>query len=395
MRCHGNMNGTEFFISINPKSTKPKKSLPTSITKSPKKLKNNLTSAAKKTHKAYKKHIKKHFHTIVPIGVLVLVVGVLVSARQFTIEVAAGDTLAVRVFNPDSNISVDEVLSTNIAKIIANDTEMIVAGNVTNLASNVEAKARLNISEQLYVAKPQIVLTHALTKADIAKHVVQKGEDVLTISKKFGVQADTIRWENNLTGDSVAPGTTLTILPVDGLTREVKEGDTAESLAQRYNSNEDRIISFNDAEVNGLKVGEEIIIPDGEKPAPPPVRYFSTFGSTPIFGGNSYVWGNCTWWVFNRRAEIGRPIPSNLGNANRWDTNGAAAGMSVGRTPVVGSIIYHIDDPVSHLGHVGFVERVNSDGSIVVSDMNFNFRLGFVSSRDIPTGEFHKYLFLN
>ncbi len=381
--------------------------------KIPKKLKNNLTTTVKRQHKATKKHIKRHFHTIVPVFVLLLVVGVLVSSKYYRTENMQGDTLSVRIFNPDSSISVDEVTSTNVAKIIANDTDMIVAGNVNNLASNVEAKVKLSISEQSYVAKPQIVMTDAPTRDDKIEYVVKEGDTVVNIAEKFGIKSETIRWENDLAGDSVAAGTKLTILPVDGLTYTIKEGDTAASLADKYSADADKIISFNDAEVSGLKTGEDIIIPGGEKPAPPAPRYFSTvntassfssttitpnfsYGSTPVYAGNTYVWGNCTWWVYNRRAELGRPIPSNLGNANQWNITAAAAGMSVSTTPVPGSIIYHINDPWSYLGHVGIVETVNSDGSIVTSDMNYNFQLGIVINRNIPASDFPgRYLFLN
>jgi len=380
-----------------------KKKSPTTSTKSPKKLKTNLTKIVKKKRDTSKKRVKKHFHTIVPVGVLLLVVGIVVSAKFFTVEAPRGDTFSVRVFDPGSTISIDEVTSTNVARIIASDTNMIVAGNVSDLASNVAAKVELNISEQSYVAKPQIVTTDAPTRDDIIEYVVKEGEGIGDISKKFGIKSETIRWENDLQGDIVAVGTKLRILPVDGIAYEVKAGDTAESLADKYSSNADQIISFNDAEISGLTAGEQIIVPGGKQPAPVIQNFSNTkitpnfsYGSTPVYAGNTYVWGNCTWWVYNRRAELGRPIPSNLGNAKWWNITAAAAGMSVSKTPVPGSIIYHINDPWSYLGHVGIVETVNPDGSIVTSDMNYNFQLGIVINRNIPASDFPgRYLFLN
>jgi len=387
-----------------------KKKSPTTSTKPPEKLKKHLTANFKKNQRATKKHVKKHFHTIVPAAVLLLVVGVLISSKYYTSENMKSEQLFARVFSPNMNISVDEVVSAGVAKIIATDTDMIVAANVSNLASSAAAKVKLNISEQSYVAKPQIVTTDAKTRDDVVNYTIKEGDTVGSVAKKFSITSDTIRWANDISGNSLLVGEKLKILPISGLTYEVKDGDSAESLAKQYESNAEQIISFNDAEVAGLTAGEQIIIPNGKKPAPAPAQYFSSapsfFGSAgsvsapyaftgKIFPGNTYAWGNCTWWVYQRRAELGRPIPSNLGNANMWAINGAAAGMSVSKTPVAGSIIYHINDPASFLGHVGIVERVNPDGSIFTSDMNYNFLLNKLVNRNIPTSEFYKYLFIN
>lgn len=401
MSFHGDIGSTEFFISINSKLVKFKKKSPTTSAQSPQKLKTDIATTVKNKHKASKKHFKKHFHTIVPIGVFVLIVSLLISSKYFASEAATGDSFSARVFNPDNSISVDEVTSANVAKIIANDAGMIVAGNVNDLASNVEAKVKLNISEQSYVAKPQIVETNAKTNDDIVEYVAKEGDTVSSIADKFGVTSDTIRWANDLTGSLVASGKKLKILPITGLLYEVKEGDTPAKLADKYDSNADEIVTFNDAEVSGLKVGQQIIIPDGIKPAPAPVVNFATIGpvyigatttSTPIFGGNSYVWGNCTWYVSNRRAELGRPIPNQLGNAGSWAYMAASFGMPVNNTPAPGSIFV---EPVYPLGHVAVVERINPDGSILISEMNYGWALGVYNERTIPASRVNSYQYIH
>ncbi|MBO1198760.1 CHAP domain-containing protein [Staphylococcus simiae] len=84
--------------------------------------------------------------------------------------------------------------------------------------------------------------------------------------------------------------------------------------------------------------------------------------------GNLYAYGNCTYYAFDRRAELGRSIGSLWGNANNWSYAAANAGFKVNRTPEVGAIFQTTAGPY---GHVGVVESVNPNGSITVSEMNY------------------------
>ncbi|QOL33107.1 CHAP domain-containing protein [Bifidobacterium eulemuris] len=95
-----------------------------------------------------------------------------------------------------------------------------------------------------------------------------------------------------------------------------------------------------------------------------------------------YPWGQCTWWVASRRAQIGNPIPG-WGNAKDWRDQAKAAGMSVDKTAKVGDVIVFqagILGADGYYGHVAVVEKVNSDGSIEISESNA-VGLGVVSVR--------------
>lgn len=81
-------------------------------------------------------------------------------------------------------------------------------------------------------------------------------------------------------------------------------------------------------------------------------------------GSNTYDYGYCTWYVKNRR---GSSIPNGLGNANTWYSRARAMGMAVGSTPRAGAVG---TTTRGGLGHVVYVERVNKDGSIYISEMN-------------------------
>lgn len=297
--------------------------------------------------------------------------------------------------------AVDEVSSADIAARIAAGADLIVSDNVQNLADSQKALVEYGASQGAYLSKPQLVETDAKTSSDITTYVVQEGDTISSIARRFNITSDTIRWENDIVGNIVAAGRKLTILPVSGVRYTVKDGDTIKSLAERFEANEAQIIAFNDAEIKGVRTGDRIIIPDGERPVQnQQPTYFSSgygfaFGSQPLYGGNGYGYGYCTWHAANRRAAIGKPIPRNLGNAVTWATLAAQAGLGVGEQPKEGAVLWHKNSYqiAGGLGHVGFVEKMNPDGSIEVSDMNYPIWNG-VTYRTISPSEFNQYLFI-
>jgi surface antigen len=89
----------------------------------------------------------------------------------------------------------------------------------------------------------------------------------------------------------------------------------------------------------------------------------------PAYHGNTYAFGNCTYWVYIERAKINEPIPSNWGNAADWAVNAQRDGYTVDHIPSVGSIM-QISTVDHGLGHVAFVENVDQDGNWQISEMN-------------------------
>ena len=102
---------------------------------------------------------------------------------------------------------------------------------------------------------------------------------------------------------------------------------------------------------------------------------------------NGGYFGQCTYYVFNRMAQVGTPIGhSMMGNANEWPSYARSYGYSVSRTPSAGTaMVFQSGIGGSHptYGHVAFVESVNADGSVYISEMNF-VGLNVISYRTIP-----------
>lgn len=273
----------------------------------------------------------------------------------------------------------DELSSADIAVNIARATRIEESTSVANKADTVNAQLTIAPSDNVITAKPQVIATALKSRQDIQMYTVQRGDTVPSIAAKFDVTSDTIRWSNNLTGDEVTPGTKLVISPISGIAYKVAPGDTLESIANKFGANKEQINVFNDIEISGLPVGGYIVVPNGA-PAAQAAAITSTVenvasasgfawgGSSAVYGSNGYDYGYCTWWAASRRSQIGRPIPSNLGNASTWKILAQRAGLGVGQQPTSGAIIW--SPPRDYYGHVGFVEKVMPNGSVVVSEMN-------------------------
>jgi surface antigen len=269
--------------------------------------------------------------------------------------------------NTQSANPLDTLSAADIAVSVARMANLAEATSVSNQADSVAADLNTHVVDYAVVPKPQILSSVIKTKADIADYTVQSGDTLGSLATKFGVTSDSIKWSNGLNSNTLRPGAVLAIPPVDGVVYTVKSGDTPDTLASKYSANKEQIIAFNDAEVSGLKIGERIVVPGGSIATVTTSSYSAgfSFGASAVYGYNGYDYGWCTWYVANRRNEMGRPVPSNLGNAYSWYTIAQRAGLPTGTAPQVGAVAVNQGG-----NHVSVVEQVNEDGSFWISEMN-------------------------
>ena len=210
------------------------------------------------------------------------------------------------------------------------------------------------------------------------------GDTVATIARRFGISEAAVRWSNlnalASAGSQPAMGSVLLLPPVAGVAMVSRPGDTIANLADRFHVDEWAVVDFNRLDVgpdDPLPSGLEIVIPGGRGPdlAPtspqsrPTVSYhlgdYVVLGPgarVPVTAGNYFAFGNCTYYVYNRRH-----VPWQ-GDAWAWYGNAQRMGFATGSTPRPGSIMVTWE---SGYGHVAYVESVNLDGSWIVSEMNF------------------------
>lgn len=189
----------------------------------------------------------------------------------------------------------------------------------------------------------------------------------------------------------------------------VLQNDTLSTIAGKHNTTWKRLFDKNENIQNPdiIAIGDELVIPSADEvvkeralpepvvaaavvPAPvsrkaqrptapkaAPVQRPQARGSA---SGNLYTPGYCTWYVKNKRPDL----PNNLGNANTWVSRARAQGLPTGSVPRAGA--------VGQRGmHVVYVESVNADGSVNISEMNHK-GLYVITHRTLP-GNYFQYIY--
>ena len=114
--------------------------------------------------------------------------------------------------------------------------------------------------------------------------------------------------------------------------------------------------------------------------------------------GSGYPYGQCTWWAYTRRHQLGLPVGSHFGNARSWGESAKALGYWVDGTPRhVGDIIVFAPGQQgadANYGHVAIVEKINADGSIEISESNVK-GLGVISNRTFSADDASKLTYIH
>jgi murein DD-endopeptidase MepM/ murein hydrolase activator NlpD len=270
-----------------------------------------------------------------------------------------------------------------IAPFLA-DTFPIFASRASmlDLTSDSASKQSILVGEEVFQTN-----ISAKPRDKIITYKVEKGDTIASIAKKFSskdnqISADTIKWQNNLSGDSLNIGQELEVLPVSGIAHKVVSGETVYSIAKKYNTEAQKIVDFpfNEFAGNGesfaLISGQMLIVPDGIKPSEQPFikrQVFIAQGPIPVSGGGfTYPvrGGISQFYTFYHpgidiTADIGTPIvAAHNGTVTEIHTGTYDGGY--------GSNIYisNGDGVVSHYAHmsgmnVGVGQRVVGGSTVI------------------------------
>lgn len=98
-------------------------------------------------------------------------------------------------------------------------------------------------------------------------YIVQKGDTLYGIAKKYNTSVQSIKELNNLSSNTINVGDVLKISnnnekdPLECIVYTVKKGDTLYNIAKTYNTTVDEIKRYNNLNTNLLNIGDRIVIP--------------------------------------------------------------------------------------------------------------------------------------
>lgn len=334
-----------------------------------------------------------------------LFVGIINKTHSSTVDLTSLDV-------NDAKISTDKLSE---LYVVADLSDALNLASAEDVAYNYVATSSLYNIGQTSIGSGKIEknITTDTSKFSrgVISYTVSAGETMETIANKFGLTTDQIRWSNGLKTTTISEGDMLYLAKnVSGIVYTVKSGDTLETIAEKYGSTAENIKHLNDIEISGVTEGMRIAIeggtlPEKERPEyvpPAPVvttYYYTTSGS----GGarltltviNSSLWlstpytsGQCTSYAWYMRQDL----PSNLGNAYSWAANAAAAGFPVDNNPRAGDVFQTTS---GYFGHVGYVVAVNPDGTILVRELNYNYRAGVLTESLISASAVHNFNYIH
>lgn len=255
---------------------------------------------------------------------------------------------------------------------------------VTVRAADAPSAGGVELGWQDTIIQPVAIPKSAVPLHSPIHHTVVPGDTVARIATGQGIPEASVRWSNlgqlARLGSEPALGSDLLVPPVAGIAMVSHQGDTIDNLADRFQVDAQAIADFNRlrfAPDDPLPAGLGMVVPGGRGPDLAPASTLSRPTVSfhrgdyvilgpgprlPVAAGNNFAFGNCTYYVYNRRQ-----VPWQ-GDAWAWYGNAQRRGFATGQAPRPGSIMVTWE---SGYGHVAYVESVNADGSWIVSEMNF------------------------
>ena len=102
-------------------------------------------------------------------------------------------------------------------------------------------------------------------------YIVQKGDSLWSISKKFNISVDKLKDINNLSSNLITVGQKLKVSDDDTINNNefiytVKKGDTLWDIANTYKTTVNKIKDINNLSSNNLQIGQKLYIPNVSNP---------------------------------------------------------------------------------------------------------------------------------
>lgn len=215
-------------------------------------------------------------------GAVLLIVGVVVAVNALSTSADRGSLL----FALFSEAEVEEGL---VHRQNGEDNRGLLLGLVHQAAAggisedDVEFELANTLGGNALVATgaPETAEASAAARRDrVVGYVVRDGDTPGSIAARFGISTNTVLWANGIRdGDLIRPGDILVVLPTSGTLHTVVAGDDVTHVAERYDAKAEDVIRENGLPADGaIRVGQKLVIPDGQILAPRRVARYRADG---------------------------------------------------------------------------------------------------------------------
>jgi len=166
--------------------------------------------------------------------------------------------------------------------------------------------------------------------SEIFLYTVESGDTLSSIAQSFNLKKETLMGENSIWNpNQLKVGSTIKILPVDGLSHVVKKGETIDSIAKKYKVEKEAIIKQNQIEDETIAVDAVLIIPGAKQEAP----VYTTSGA-PSYAANysgPKAAGRLIWPTSGKTTQGYHRghLAIDIGNRNKGPIYAAAAGKVI------------------------------------------------------------------
>ena len=149
-----------------------------------------------------------------------------------------------------------DIGDTELYQVVKGDTLYSIA-NKYNISVN-ELKTINNLTNNILAVGQLLNVPSGLSLVN--SYVVEKGDTLYSIAKKFDISVNKLKEYNGLETNLLSVGQKILIPIEDDTTYVVKSGDTIYSIAKEYNITVDKLKKLNNLENNILSIGQILIV---------------------------------------------------------------------------------------------------------------------------------------
>lgn len=269
----------------------------------------------------------------------------------------------------------------------ANSQNMLVLGtsSINPDTKNVNNISDVNIMDGGVISTDSTTMgvgLESISNGEMVTYEVQDGDTLSEIAMQYDVSINTIKWENNITGNSIKVGQKLNILPVTGVKHVIKSGDSLDKIALKYDADVEDIMVFNGVtKSDKLKAGDTLYIPNGIIKAVVPQKSSTKTNNTST--SSSSVKVESGYYLRPSSGPITSPYGSRRAGFHYGIDIGASRGTKVvaaATGTIVETVSYCIEGRVSCGGRYGnYIMIQHSNGTIT--------RYAHLSKVNVEVGE--------